>query len=1402
MSRQLTIATKLATSLMILLTFLSTSIAPGRASPLTSLDPGSYTIGWVNTYKFPAVQPVCTGVGIVSQYYGGEECGFGVFSISPAEAGKSIEIRFKDENGVVFHTEPAIDDSTTAGDYQVDIVPDTTWPVGAITLEAVMQSPDTGSASTGIFLNWLHQVGGLDKNAYAPGDPVIVTGNVYKRTGTNIAPTDTPVAAGLTVQIIDPDTLAVLATQTTTASALDGSWSVTFPGGDTAAFTQKNYRVKAAATWTDPTAAFGPADWKGELNLIAPFLTGAGDLLFTAQQTATNGTVHAGETFLTALSAQNPTLSGATSVQAQAVLPAGAIFVESIPSPDGGAGTLADPLTWTLGAIPADGQARIYLYARAKTGVEDNTIVWQLLDIQTSLTYLHNAQLKTASDTTLGPKVVPVGDVGDTVRHGQRPFPVALVDYSDLKHDASHTGDYFHNQIFAHVIERYQEMSFGQLLPVPILPSVGQGDVRYDETPSETYSWSTLQINGFCSGVTTAGESGNPTDTDGPPLGATYRIQGDWFQLPGTQGYYGSDSTGSAYAGALSGQGTLMNVDNGCNPPGAIAYDAATLMDPNVDFNQFDSDRDGWVDFFELVYQGQPENILGESGVNNVWPHSSDLAYYYPGGYVSHDQLRDHQDRLLYWTDATQTVMTTTVTGFIVYVKVGPYNVNAEFSDETTFSHEYGHSLGLPDNYSLGSRVTMGEWDLMSSGAGHMSIWDKQELGWIVPFRLTSDTDVTSQTEVKVDNQTIEWRDSAGIPYTLSGNVHNGDVYKVDLPKVTLFDPAIIPSGSWVYYSQAGNDFGYPGHVFDISFDANLTTGASSLQLNFQSWYEIEKDYDYGYLQVSTDGGSNWTNLPSEAGTTTTTDPNGNNHGNGITCVSGAQDDPTCGVLSYPEPAFITDTFDLTAYAGQDFIVRWDYSTDPGLAMRGWVIDDIVLVADGNVVFDDDAEDPIQSHDGAHVYNGWVRSNGTATAEHAYWIGVRDRTGFDVNTAIQPGVVMEFANEAHGYGNFGVDNPPALTVLDSHPEPANDAPNLNDASWRPFPTDPGNPLAENGDYFTDCGDPTYANAPRHVENYSDPSRADSQWLFDHKALEMLVNSLAGEGSGAMSADVTYRISSACQTPQPTLEITKQDSPDPVKAGELLTYTISVVNTGNAQATGVVVSDTLPLNTTFESCSGACTLNGTAVTWNVGSLTSGGSLDLTLVVTVDGSLANGSVIRNLDYSVDSDQTNPLAGEPVNTQVTTSDLPQLEITKRVSSDMVQGGDPLTYTLTVRNTGNVAATVVVVDDALPAGTTYVSCGGATCVLNSGVVTWTVGTLASGASLEMSLVVQVNDTLPAESLIVNDTYSADSLETNPVFGAPVVTRVNFVIYIYLPLISRNGLPQLEIIYLPLISR
>src|SRR5260221_13144282 len=57
---------------------------------------------------------------------------------------------------------------------------------------------------------------------------------------------------------------------------------------------------------------------------------------------------------------------------------------------------------------------------------------------------------------------------------------------------------------------------------------------------------------------------------------------------------------------------------------------------------------------------------------------------------------------------------------------------------------------------------------------------------------------------------------------------------------------------------------------------------------------------------------------------------------------------------------------------------------------------------------------------------------------------------------------------------------------------------------------------------------------------------------------------------------------------PTLNISKTDGPDPVNAGSNITYTICYSNTGNQNATGVVISDTIPTNTTFVSATGILT----------------------------------------------------------------------------------------------------------------------------------------------------------------------------------------------------------------------
>ena len=96
-------------------------------------------------------------------------------------------------------------------------------------------------------------------------------------------------------------------------------------------------------------------------------------------------------------------------------------------------------------------------------------------------------------------------------------------------------------------------------------------------------------------------------------------------------------------------------------------------------------------------------------------------------------------------------------------------------------------------------------------------------------------------------------------------------------------------------------------------------------------------------------------------------------------------------------------------------------------------------------------------------------------------------------------------------------------------------------------------------------------------------------------------------------------------PLPDLGVILTDSPDPVVSGHRLTYTITVTNNGSAQATGVVVTDTLPASTVFNSMStsqGTCTRtttttpkskNGT-VRCTLGSLAKDASATITIVVT--------------------------------------------------------------------------------------------------------------------------------------------------------------------------------------------
>jgi uncharacterized repeat protein (TIGR01451 family) len=239
---------------------------------------------------------------------------------------------------------------------------------------------------------------------------------------------------------------------------------------------------------------------------------------------------------------------------------------------------------------------------------------------------------------------------------------------------------------------------------------------------------------------------------------------------------------------------------------------------------------------------------------------------------------------------------------------------------------------------------------------------------------------------------------------------------------------------------------------------------------------------------------------------------------------------------------------------------------------------------------------------------------------------------------------------------------------------------------------------------------------------------------------------------------------------PLLEISKLAEPDPVRAGDTLTYTLEVTNNGGIRATGVVLSDRVPVNTQFSGASDGGLESGGVVTWSIGELASGQSLARILVVTVAEGLADGTEIENAEYGVGCEEVPEAVMGPG--AKTTVGVPALSIGKSDQPDPVLPGEELTYTIVVTNDGGWEATALVITDRIPANTTFheASDGG---VLLGDVVSWTVPSLEVGVCLERTLVVTVSEELSDNTTIENDEYGVRGEGIEPVMGTPEATLV-----------------------------
>ena len=174
-------------------------------------------------------------------------------------------------------------------------------------------------------------------------------------------------------------------------------------------------------------------------------------------------------------------------------------------------------------------------------------------------------------------------------------------------------------------------------------------------------------------------------------------------------------------------------------------------------------------------------------------------------------------------------------------------------------------------------------------------------------------------------------------PWTESFTLNfDGDDYSPYGWKIVSDD--ITGSGNHAWYSTTGN-------LVDYSLYINVDLSAyNKAVLNFRTYFDMEPYWDYGFVQVSEDGGKTWISL---TGKYTTYQHEADAHPSIVANLPG---------ITGCSQTWVNEEMNLTAFAGKNIILRFRYMTDWAVAYPGWWIDDVTIKADETVIFYDNME--------------------------------------------------------------------------------------------------------------------------------------------------------------------------------------------------------------------------------------------------------------------------------------------------------------------------------------------------------------------------------------------------------------------------------------------------------------
>lgn len=186
---------------------------------------------------------------------------------------------------------------------------------------------------------------------------------------------------------------------------------------------------------------------------------------------------------------------------------------------------------------------------------------------------------------------------------------------------------------------------------------------------------------------------------------------------------YGPVTTNSVMS-TYGGNDTWGNDKN----PGLMVYEACKNLDSEINFADYDTNGDGYVDNVYIIYAGQGEASYGSA--NTIWPHR--------------------------WTMRDAYGSTPEFDG----VKVNDYGCCNEWEDVRpdgigTFCHEFSHVMGLPDlyhtAYGSGAEKTPGAWSVLDYGPYNnegrtpptYSLYERNAMEWIDPIVLGDPTSIS-----------------------------------------------------------------------------------------------------------------------------------------------------------------------------------------------------------------------------------------------------------------------------------------------------------------------------------------------------------------------------------------------------------------------------------------------------------------------------------------------------------------------------------------------------------------------------------------------------------------------------------------------------------------------------------